>query len=120
MTVKSSAEYKTLSRKSLARAKERLAAGDSIQAGENGWDAAAYGVKAIAQRRGWQYSSHRDLFRAAYKIASESGRDEITLHFSTAVILPPNTRDGWMPDNYLSRCLDMVEELLDILDEIEN
>ena len=44
--------YQTASRHLLAQAHEELAAGDTRQASEKGWGAAAQIVKSVAARRG--------------------------------------------------------------------
>ena len=48
-------------------------AGDNLQASEKLWGAASHAVMAVAQQRGWRYSKHRDLKRAARKLSEETG-----------------------------------------------
>ncbi|MXZ67886.1 MAG: hypothetical protein F4Z17_02565 [Acidimicrobiia bacterium] len=55
--------YQDAARHLLAQAFEELAAGDSRQASEKGWGAAAQMIKAIASSRGWSHGSHASLYR---------------------------------------------------------
>ena len=109
-----------VSRDFLVHAKEQLALGDSLQASEKGWGAAAHAVKAIAERRGWRHSSHRDLYRTINKIAAEMDREDILDLFSIANALHQNFYEGWMEDENIERGLVGVERLLDILDSLPN
>ncbi len=105
-----------VSREFIIHAKEQLDVGNSLQASEKGWGAAAHAVKAVAERRGWRHKSHRDLFTVADRIAQTTGRPEITELFGVASSLHQNFYEGWMNDNFISTCLDSVGRLLDILD----
>ena len=110
--------HQEVSRRFLLDAREQLALGDNLQASEKGWSAAAHAVKAIAERRGWQYSSRRDLFSATSKMASEPGCWEIIQLFGLASVLPSNTHEGWVDESYISMSLDSIEKLLDILEGV--
>ncbi len=106
-----------VSRNFLVHAREQLALGDSLQASEKGWGAAAHAVKAIAERRGWRHNSHRDLYRAINRIAAEMDREDILDLFSIANALHQNFYEGWMEDENIDRGLVRVTRLIDILDE---
>ena len=107
-----------VSRNFLVHAREQLALGDSLQASEKGWGAAAHAVKAVAERRGWRHRSHSHLFNAARRIASDTGRTEIIDLFNAANSLHQNFYEGWLDDEYITMNLDRVETLLDILDSL--
>ena len=107
-----------VSRNFLVHAREQLALGDSLQASEKGWGAAAHAVKAIAQRRGWRHNSHRDLFVVSSRITAATGRLEIAELFSVANTLHQNFYEGWMNEEHIAMNLDSVERLLDTLDEV--
>ncbi len=106
-----------VSREFILHAKEQLDLGDSLQASEKGWGAAAHAVKAIAERRGWRHRSHSDLFIVTDRIAKATGRPEVTELFGVASALHQNFYEGWMGEGFISTCLDSVERLLDTLDE---
>ncbi len=106
-----------VSRDFLVHAKEQLALGNSLQASEKGWGAAAHAVKAVAERRGRRHSSHRDLFRVINGIAAEMDSKDILDLFSIANALHQNFYEGWMEDENIDRGLVGVKRLLDILNE---
>ena len=110
--------HQEVSRRFLLHAEEQLALGDSLQASEKGWGAAAHAVKSIAARRGWRHSSHRDLYRAINRIAAETDRTDILDLFSIANSLHQNFYEGWMEDENIERGLAVVTRLVDILDEV--
>ena len=110
--------HQEVSRRFLLHAEEQLALGDSLQASEKGWGAAAHAIKAIAERRGWRHRTHRDLFRVANRIASEPDRREVIQLFGLAHSLHQNFYEGWMDDEFISNSLDRLSSLLDILDEV--
>ena len=107
-----------VSRNFLVHAREQLALGDSLQASEKGWGAAAHAVKALAQRRGWRHNSHRDLFVVSSRLTAATGRLEIAELFSVANALHQNFYEGWMNEEHIAMNLDSVERLLDTLDEV--
>ena len=107
-----------VSREFLIHAREQLDLGNSLQASEKGWGAAAHAVKAVAERRGWQHRSHRDLFVVSSRIAAATGRLEIAELFSVANALHQNFYEGWMNEEHIAMNLDSVERLLDILDSL--
>ena len=107
-----------VSREFLIHAREQLDLGNSLQASEKGWGAAAHAVKAIAERRGWRHKSHRDLFTVTDRIAESSSRPEVVELFGVASALHQNFYEGWMSNDFISTCLDSVGKLLDILDEV--
>ncbi len=64
-------ERKETVRKFLADAEREFAAGDTLQASEKMWGAAAHAIMAVAQQRGWPFGNHRVMINAALRIASE-------------------------------------------------
>lgn len=110
--------HQEVSREFILHAREQLSLGNSLQASEKSWGAAAHAVKAIAERRGWRHKSHRDLFVATRRIAQTYRRPEVIELFGVASALHQNFYEGWMNDGFISTCLDSVERLLDTLDEV--
>ena len=110
--------HQEVSRRFLLHAEEQLALGDSLQASEKGWGAAAHAVKSVAERRGWRHRTHSDLFRVANMIASEPDRREVIELFGLAHSLHQNFYEGWMTDGFISDSLNRMSRLLDILDEV--
>ncbi len=82
--------YRAASRELLDQATRELAAGDSRQASEKAWGAAAQMVKAIAQDRGWQHNNHFLLYQTATRLAEETSDRQIFSLFHTAGNLHTN------------------------------
>ena len=110
--------HQEVSRRFLLHAEEQLALGDSLQASEKGWGAAAHAIKAIAERQGWRHRTHSDLFAVARRVAASEERREIIELFGLANSLHQNFYEGWMDDEFISESLDSLGNLLDILDEV--
>ena len=110
--------HQEVSRRFLLHAEEQLALGDSLQASEKGWGAAAHAIKAIAERRGWRHNSHSDLYDAIDRIVAITRRPEIDGLFNAANALHQNFYEGWMSERYISTNLRRVSRLVDILDEV--
>ena len=66
----------------LEHARKMLAEGDRLQASEKIWGAAAHGIKAIADERGWPYNRHQDAGVITSYIAEQTGQLEIDTLFS--------------------------------------
>ena len=105
-----------VSRNLILHAQEQFDLGDSIQASEKGWGAAARAVKAVAERQAWRHGSHRDLFASVDRITTMTGRSEVRDLFSAANSLHQNFYEGWLSDEYILSNINSVKRLLDILD----
>ena len=93
-----------------------LTAGNSRQASENGWEAAASAVKSVAERRGWRLDTHADLFGVVDNIIRLSGDEEIGDLFASANGLHQNIYEGWLSDEYIAYNIECVKRLLAKLD----
>lgn len=93
----------------LAKARQALSEGDLIQTSEKAWGAAAQAVKAVAERRGWPHQSHRDLFHALGRLATETGDPELNRLFHTANSLHTNFYENWMPEEQVRGGLEDVD-----------
>ena len=67
----STADRCQISRRLIIHAREELAAGNRLQAGEKAWGAVVQPMKAIAEQRGWPHQSHRDVREVARQVATE-------------------------------------------------
>ena len=110
--------YQDTARHLLAQGFEELAAGDSRQASEKGWGAAAQMIKAIASHRGWKHNSHAALYRVIARLVSETGDDDIRKGFGIANALHQNFYENWGEADYVAGGLADVEELLDKLEPL--
>ena len=110
--------YRAASRELLAQATRELDAGDSRQASEKAWGAAAQMVKAVAQDRGWQHDNHFLLFQTANRLAEETGDRQIITLMSTAGNLHTNFYENWLPPATVASGIQDVELLLDKLEPL--
>ena len=99
----------------LARAHAYLADGDSLQASEKGWEAAAQMIRAVAEARGWEHSDLREMFRAIHWLVEETGQPELRTYFSAANVLQMNFYDDFLPVATISFDLEAVERLVELL-----
>ena len=84
--------YQDASRLLLEQAQTELAQGDTRQASEKGWGAAAQAVKAVCEERGWEHQTHRSLYKAVARLVRESGDDSnIRVAFQLRMISTPTS-----------------------------
>jgi hypothetical protein len=107
-----------MSRELLGKAREALRENDLVQASEKLWGAAAQMVKSVAERRGWQHSSHRELFRVVSRLAEEAGDIEVRNLFRLADSLHTNFYENWMTQEYIEDGVGQVEEFIGKLEDI--
>ena len=107
--------YQDAARHLLAHGFEELAGGDSRQASEKGWGAAAQMIKAVASSRGWRHDSHAALYGVINRLVKETGDDVIRRRFGVANGLHQNFYENWGNTDYVAGGLADVRELLDKL-----
>ena len=110
--------YRAAGRGLLAQGRRELAEGDTRQASEKGWGAAAQMVKAVAERRGWAHQSHAALYRVVGRLADETGDEEIRRLFDVAGNLHVNFYENWNTARNVTAGLNDVERLLDRLEPL--
>ena len=104
------------SRQLMAQGRQEMERGDTRQASEKGWGAAAQMVKDISERRGWEHRSHASLFTAVSTLVEETGDDEIRRLFAVASSLHVNFYENWDTAQNVSAGLNDVQRFLDKLD----
>ena len=110
--------YQTASRHLLAQAHIELAAGDTRQASQKGWGAAAQIVKSVAEQRGWEHRNHAALYNVISRLVAETGDDDIRDLFYVAVSLEANFYENWdNAANVAGSLLDM-EQFLDKMEPL--
>ncbi len=110
--------YQEAARQLLAQAFEELAEGDSRQASEKGWAAAAQMIKAIASQRGWNHNNHASLYRVVARLVKETGDDGIRNRFGIANALHQNFYENWAEADYVAGGLSDIRELLHKLEPL--
>ena len=102
----------------MAQARAELDAGDLRQASEKAWGAAAQVVKAAAQVRGWDHTSHRGLFLGVSGLTEETGDQEIHDLFLFANGLHQNFYENSFPLDEVSRNIRRTERFIAKIEDI--
>lgn len=110
--------YQAASRHLLGQAVEELARGDTRQASEKGWGAAAQMFKCIAERRGWDHHGHRQLRRVASRLSDETRDGEIRRLYRVASDLHTNFYEDLDTQADVAAGLEDVGLLLDKLETL--
>ena len=110
--------YQDAARHLLAQGFEELGEGDSRQASEKGWGAAAQMIKAVASSRGWKHHNHAALYRVIDRLVKETRDDDIRSRFSTANALHQNFYENWGSADYVAGGLAEISVLLDKLEPL--
>ena len=113
-------KYAEVSRRLLRQAREEFDEGDSLQASEKAWGAAAHAMKAAAERRGWNHGTHGLLFAISSQIADDTGDMELSSLFRDASSLHQNYYEDWLTDGAVRQGIDRVAVLVGRLEELRN
>ena len=111
-------QYAELSRWCIGEADDYLRRHNNIQASEKGWGAAAQGLKAIAEERGWNHHSHGLVVDIAQQLADEQDRPDLFTLFGSAQALHVNFHENWLANDSVGIYLDNVRSLLPELERI--
>ena len=96
----------------------RTGQGDTRQASEKGWGAAAQALKSIAEQRGWPHNGHRLIRSAASRLASETGDAEIRRLYRVASDLHTNFYEDLDTAEDVAAGLEDVRRLLGKLESL--
>jgi hypothetical protein len=110
-------QYRELSEKYLAEAKELLSAGDLVQASEKLWGASALAVKGEAAKRGLQLEKHGALWGFVDRLSIERGDEELFKFFGEANALHRNFYEGEMAHKAIEVIARDIEKLTTKLKE---
>ena len=75
-------------------------------------------VKGLAEKRGWQLDSHRQLCQTVNRLAQESSDREIRTLFNSASVLHSNFYENWMHQDMLEESMVQVKKFLYKLEEL--
>ena len=106
------------SRRFIEQAEDELRRGDSLQACEKAWGAAAHAVKSIAERQGWPHERHGHLYDAIFAIRDSTGDKEIETLFRLAGGLHQNFYEGWYDHDAIATGITEVNRLITKLDAV--
>jgi len=104
------------SRRLIAHAEIELEKGDRLQASEKAWGAVAHRLKSIADRRGWEYVTHQQVFGIVDRIVDELGEPRLRDLFAYAHGMHRNYYVDAVPLEQLKYQIHKVKELLAILE----
>ena len=113
-------EHAEISRRLIQQADDEFRKGDTLQASEKAWGAAAHALKSIAEEGGWRHGRHRDLFPVVKRIAEDTGQPEISLMFDAANTLHANFYENWLPDDMVEDKIADVKDLLSRLESLQS
>ena len=105
-----------ISRDLLAAAREESAEGDLLQASEKAWGAAAFAVKAVAEKRRWFNDADWKLRRIADVIAAEQGNDDIVSYYLAGRDAHFNFYHHEYDHDSVGRAINLTAKLLDQLE----
>jgi len=105
-------QYRELSEKYLAEAKEFLSTGDLVQASEKLWGASALAVKRIGAKKGLKLEEHGGLWSFVNLIAMESGDKDLTTLFHVANSLHRNFYEDEMKRETVEIAAVNIEQLV--------
>ena len=112
--------YQDASRALLAQARAELGQGDTRQASEKGWGAAAQMLKSIAEQRGWAHCGYRHIRQVSTRLVQETGDREIERLYRVASDLHTNFYEDVDSADEVSLGLDDIQTLLDKLEPLLN
>jgi len=110
-------QYRELSEKYLAEAKEFLSTGDLVQASEKLWGASALAVKSVAAKRGLQSEKRGGLWVFVNLLAKESEDKDIVGFFGEANALHRNFYEDEMEKESVDILAPRIEQLIAKLKE---
>lgn len=112
-------QYRTASTSLYDQALIELDAGDTCQASEKLWGAAAQALKSLAERRGWRHGSHGEFYRIMRRVRAEfDDPDSMESRFDAAGTLHVNFYEDWLNDEEVRRRAAHVREFVDQLSEL--
>ena len=105
-----------ISRRFIIHAREELANGNRLQAGEKAWGAVVQPLKAIAEQRGWWHQSHRDIHNVGLQILAESPDVDLQDAISEAYrVGHENFYENHRHPEELAEMMDKVEGVMPVL-----
>ncbi|MXZ06770.1 MAG: hypothetical protein F4Y75_04575 [Acidimicrobiia bacterium] len=111
-------KYQQAAHHLMAQAFEELAEGDTRQASEKGWGAAAQMLKAVAEHRGWEHKTHADVYKVINKIVTETRQDQILDWGVIANDLHKNFYEDSSSPEFVAGGLRDISKLIDHLEPL--
>ena len=118
--LQSSEDRRAIGRRFIQHAREELAQGHRLQAGEKAWGAVAHNLKVIAEQRGWRHESHRHVENIGHHIILEYNQPELGIAISDAYHYGhKNFYENQYSVDTLGEMIETVEEALPLLESLQ-
>lgn len=88
-------DYSQTAQEFLAASDREFAVGDTLQASEKLWGAAAHAIMAVAQQRGLEHGTHHALVNAARRIADEQEDDLLRSKMRVGILAAQHFRSNF-------------------------
>lgn len=105
-------EYRTASTTLYDQAMVELDAGDTGQASEKLWGAAAQALKSLAEQRGWRHNTHAEFYRIMTRLEDEVSDRESRRNFDSATQLHVNFYENWLSERQIRTRSDDIEHFI--------
>lgn len=114
-------EHNKTAHRLIQRAEKELSDGNLTQASWSAWEAVSYSLKAIAERRGWEFSQVRDLSVAIDRLAKETDNPkELGRNYAITLSMRFNSFNDYKPKEFVRLDIEDAKKLLAMLDDIES
>ncbi len=115
--IQSDEDRRQMSRIFITHARDELAKGSRLQAGEKAWGAVVQPFKVIAEQRGWPHKSHQDVYDVASQITLEYDfdGDQVRALSDAYRVGHQNFYENYHRAEELADMIDRVEGLLPYL-----
>ncbi len=106
-----------ISRRFIIHAREELAKGNRLQAGEKAWGAVVQSLKVVAVQRSWRHKNHQDIHNVGLQIVAETPNVDLQEALSEAYrVGHQNFYENYYHPEELAEMMDKVEDVMPILE----
>ena len=100
-------------------AMKQLEAGELRDASGTFWDASVAAFEALAKRRGWEISKHRQYNDVCAKASPELPGDALSRGMDGARVLERNWVEGYdLSESWVRHCAEQVRDMIDALQSV--
>lgn len=99
----------------LAASDREFAVGDTLQASEKLWGAAAHAIMAVAQQQDLEHGTHRTLINSARRVADDADNDQLRLGILAAQHFHSNFYNGTMEDEDIAYDRPLVHRFVTLM-----
>ena len=114
-------DRRVMSQRFLIHAREELAKGNRLQAGEKAWGAVAQQLKIVGQDRGWRHTSHRQVEAIGRQLTIEHGDTKLAQALGDAYhVGHENFYENYRSPGEIERMIDRVEQAIPVLEALQS